>query len=163
PREEVLMAAFLQVTRQQRKTVAWVVGHGEGDLNDVDRQRGFSTARAMLEQEYYEVQPVSLLADEVPLETAVLVIAGPQKDFLPDELAVLDRYLQRPGHALLMLDPMRAPELAHFLHRYDLDLSPDVVMDPSARLYGGEHLTMEIPIERGEHPILAPLESPPLF
>jgi ABC-type uncharacterized transport system involved in gliding motility auxiliary subunit len=163
PREEVLMAAFLQVTRQQRKTVAWVIGHGEGDLNDVDRQRGFSTARALLEQEYYEVQPVSLLADEVPPETAVLVIAGPQKDFLPDELAALDRYLQRPGHALLMLDPMRAPELAHFLHRYYLDLSPDVVMDPSARLYGGEQLTMEVPIERGEHPILGPLESPPLF
>src|SRR5438105_14409705 len=81
PREEVLMAALLQVTRQQRKTVGWVVGHGEGDLANIDRHRGFSTVRALLEQEYYEVRPVSLIGDEVPPETSVLVIAGPQKDF----------------------------------------------------------------------------------
>ncbi len=163
PREEVLMAAILQVTRQQRKTVSWVVGHGEGDLNDIDRHRGFSTARALLEQEYYELRPISLIGDEVPLETAVVVIAGPQKDFLAEEIAALDRHLQRPGQALILLDPLRAPELAQFLRRYYVDLGPDVVVDPGARLYGGEYLTMQVGIERGEHPILAPLEAPPLF
>src|SRR5439155_12632893 len=121
PREEVLMAALLQVTRQQRKTVGWVVGHGEGDLNSTDRRDGCSTARAVLEQEYYDVRPVSLIGDEVPVGVDVLVIAGPQKSFLPDELAVLDRYLQRPGQALVLLDPLRASELAAFLRRYSLD------------------------------------------
>jgi ABC-type uncharacterized transport system involved in gliding motility auxiliary subunit len=163
PREEVLMAAILQVTRQQRKTVGWVMGHGEGDLANVDRHRGFSTVRALLEQEYYEVRPVSLIGDEVPPETNVLVIAGPQKDFLPEELPVLDRYLQRPGQALVLLDPMRAPELAAFLHQYDVALSPDVVVDPAARLYGGEYLTMQVAFERGQHPVLGPLDAPPLF
>jgi ABC-type uncharacterized transport system involved in gliding motility auxiliary subunit len=163
PREEVLMAALLQVTRQQRKTVGWVVGHGEGDPNNSDRREGFSTARAVLEQEYYEVRPVSLIGEEVPVEVDVLVIAGPEKSFLPDELAVLDRYLQRPGQAFVMLDPLRAPELAAFLHRYDLDLPPDLVIDPEARLYGGEFLTMQVQIERGEHPVLGPLDAPPLF
>src|SRR5206468_601694 len=137
PREEVLMAALLQVTRQQRKTVGWVLGHGEGDLASGDRREGFSTARAVLEQEYYEVRPVSLIGDEVPVETDVLVIAGPRKSFLPEELAVLDRYLQRPGRALVMLDPLRAPELAAHLHQYYVSLPPDVVVDPEARLYGG--------------------------
>ncbi len=59
---QVLIAAVLQVTRQQRKTVAWIVGHGEGDPTSNDRQRGFATARAFLENEYYEVVPISLLA-----------------------------------------------------------------------------------------------------
>jgi len=163
PREEVLMAALLQVTRQQRKTVGWVVGHGEGDPNSADRRDGFSTARAVLEQEYYEVRPVSLIGDEVPVGIDVLVVAGPQKSFLPDELAALDRYLQRPGQALVMLDPLRAPELAAFLRRYSLDLPPDVVIDPEARLYGGELLTMQIQLNRGDHPILGPLDAPPLF
>jgi len=163
PREEVLMAALLQVTRQQRKTVAWVLGHGEGDLNNTDRRDGFSTARAVLEQEYYEVRPVSLIGDEVPVETDVLIIAGPDKGFLPDELAVLDRYLQRPGQAFIMIDPLRAPELAAFLTRYDVGLPPDVVIDPEARLYGGEFLTMQLQLDQGEHPILAPLDAPPLF
>ena len=163
PREEVLLAALLQVTRQERKVVGWVVGHGEGDLVDTDRHRGSSTARALLEQEYFDVRPVTLIGDEVPVEVTVLVIAGPQKDFLTEELGALDRYLQRPGQALFMLDPLRVPELAHFLRRYAVDLPPDVVVDPAARLYGGEFLTMQIPIERSGHPILAPLDASPLF
>lgn len=163
PREEVLMAALLQVTRQQRKTIGVVVGHGEGDFDDTDRHRGFSTARAFLEQEYYEVRPVSLLGDEVPPETNVLLIAGPAKDFLPEELAALDRYVQRPGQALVLLDPLRAPELAAYLRRYGVDLRPDVVLDPESRLSGGESLTIRLPLDRGAHPILEPLDAPPLF
>ena len=163
PREEVLMAALLQVTRQQRKTVGWVVGHGEGALDETARDRGYSVARALLEQEYYEVRPISLIGDEVPPEVAVLIIAGPSKGYLPEELATLDRYLQRPGQALVMLDPFRAPELAAFLRRYDVDLPPDVVLDPGSRLHGGEYLTMQIGMRRGEHPIIGPLDAPPLF
>jgi ABC-type uncharacterized transport system involved in gliding motility auxiliary subunit len=89
------------------------------------------------------------------------VIAGPQKDFLAEELAALDRYLQRPGQALVMIDPQRAPELTTFLRKYYVDLRPEVVADPGARLYGGEYLTMEV--ERGSHPILLPLDAAPLF
>ncbi len=163
PAEEVLMAALLQVTRQERKVIGVVIGHGEGDFNATDRRRGFSTARVLLEQEYYEVRPVSLLGDEVALETNVLVVAGPQKDFMPEELAALDRYLQRPGQLLVALDPFRAPELTAFLRRYGIALRDDIVVDPSARLYGGEYLTMQVPIEREAHPILGPLDAPPLF
>jgi ABC-type uncharacterized transport system involved in gliding motility auxiliary subunit len=103
------------------------------------------------------------MADEVPVGISVLVIAGPQKDFLPEELGALDRYLQRPGQALILLDPLRAPELAYFLRRYDLDLPPDVVVDPAARLYGGEFVTMQVQLDRAAHPIVAPLDAPPLF
>src|SRR5262249_7931287 len=158
PREEVLMAALLQVTRQQRKTVGWIVGHGEGDLNDADRRGGFSTARAGLEQEDYEGRPGSPIGDAVPVEVDGLVIGGREKGFLPEELAALDRYLQRPGQAFVMLDPLRAPELAAFLHGYSLALPPDVVIDPEARLYGGELLTMEVQTARAEHPVVGPLD-----
>lgn len=163
PREEVLMAALLQVTRQHRKTVGWVMGHGEGDITETDRRRGYSKARVLLEQEYYDLRPVSLIVDEVPVEVSVLVIAGPEKDFLPEELGALERYLQRPGQVLVMLDPLRASELVALLRRYDVDLSPDVVVDPAARLYGGEFVTMQVQFERRDHPIVAPLDAPPLF
>jgi ABC-type uncharacterized transport system involved in gliding motility auxiliary subunit len=163
PREEVLIAAILQVTRQERRTVGWVLGHGEGDLASIDRRRGYSTARRALESEYYEVVPVSLMGGDVPVGTSTLVIAGPSKDFLPEELAALDRYLQRPGRALVMVDPHQAPSLAAFLERYHVRLGPDVVVDPDARLYGGEYVTMQLGYDRGAHPILSPLTAAPLF
>lgn len=163
PREEILVAAVLQVTRQHRRTVAWIVGHGEGDPTSNDRRRGYSTARAFLENEYYEVTPVSLLGDDVPVGTAVAVVAGPAKDFLPEELDALERYLDRPGNALVMLDPLRTPELARRLERFQVRLPPQLVVDPRARLFGGEYLTMQVRPASQAHPILAPLEAPPLF
>jgi ABC-type uncharacterized transport system involved in gliding motility auxiliary subunit len=163
PREETLVAAVLQVTRQQRKTVAWVTGHGEGDPMSTARSGGYATARTFLEQEYYEVTPVSLLSDDVPVGTAVLAIVGPQKDFLPEELAAVDRYLQRPGNAVVLLDPQRAPALANFLGQYRFALPDDVVVEPAARLYGGEYLTMQVGYDRRAHPIVGALAAPPLF
>jgi ABC-type uncharacterized transport system involved in gliding motility auxiliary subunit len=164
PREEILVAAILQVTRQQRRTVGWVTGHGEGDLVSTDRTTGYALARAFLEQQYYEVVPVSLLADEVPVGVDVLAIMGPKKDFLPEELAAFDRFLQRPGHALVLLDPGRAPALAKLVgERYHLGLPDDVVVDPGARLYGGEYVTMQVQVDRRTHPIAAGIDAPPLF
>jgi ABC-type uncharacterized transport system involved in gliding motility auxiliary subunit len=163
PNEDVLVAGILQVTRQERRTIGWVLGHGEGDLTSTERRRGYSTARRVLEQEYYEVMPVSLMSGEVPVGTSALVIVGPQKDLLPEELAALGRYLDRPGRLLVLLDPFMAPGLAAFLDRYALRLSPDIVVDPEARLYGGEHLTLQLHYDVGSHPIIAPLTAAPLF
>ena len=163
PQEDVLIAAILQVTRQDRRTIGWVLGHGEGDLTSIDRHHGYSTARRVLENEYYDVVPVSLLGGEVPVGTSVLVIAGPTKDYLPEELAALDRYLQRPGQVLVMLDPYQAPALAAFFDRYHVRFGRDVVVDPDARLDGGEYLTMQLAYTPGAHPILAPLTAAPLF
>src|SRR5581483_11927496 len=125
PSEEAFLGALLHVTRQQRKTVGWLVGNGEGDPTSTDRYRGYSTARRLLENEDYDVRAGSLIGDEVPPETTVLVIAGPKRDPLPEELAALDRYLQRPGQALVLLDAVRTPELAHFLHRYWVEVGDD--------------------------------------
>ncbi|MGH7895685.1 MAG: GldG family protein [Candidatus Binatia bacterium] len=163
PREEVMIAAMLQVTRQERKTIGWLMGHGEGDLADTNRHRGYSTARRVLEEEYYEVVPVSLVGGEVPLGTVTLVIAGPAKDLLPEELAALDRYLQRPGQVFVLVDPGQAPALAGLLERYHLRVGRDLVVDPDERLYGGEYLTMQLRFDAEAHPILAPLTAPPLF
>jgi ABC-type uncharacterized transport system involved in gliding motility auxiliary subunit len=163
PHEEILIAAILQVTRQERRTIGWVLGHGEGDLTSIDRHRGYSTARRVLENEYYDVVPVSLLGGDVPVGVSALVVAGPSKDFLPEELAALDRYLQRPGQLLALLDPHQAPALVAFLERYHLRLGRDVVVDPDARLYGGEYLTMELEYDRAAHPVLASLTAAPLF
>lgn len=128
-----------------------------------ERGRGYASARTFLEQEDYEVVPVSLLSDEVPVGTAVVLVVGPQKDFLPEELAALDRYLQRPGNALVLLAPHQAPTLASFLGQYRVALPDEVVVDPAARLYGGEYLTMQVDYDRRAHPILGPLAAPPLF
>jgi ABC-type uncharacterized transport system involved in gliding motility auxiliary subunit len=163
PREETLLAGLLALTRPTPRTLAWVMGHGEGDLESRDRRRGFERLHRELSEEQYQVRPVTLGAEGIPAEVDAVVIAGPQEDFLTEELAVLNGYLQRPGRAVVLLDPLKAPELARFLERYDVHLDDEVAVDPSGRLYGGEALTMRLVTGDRTHAITAPLAAPPLF
>jgi hypothetical protein len=144
PTEESLLAGLLAVTRPTPRRLAWVVGHGEGDIESTERQTGYARIRRLLTEEQYLVRPTTLGIDGIPEDTDAVVIAGPKQDFLAEELAVLNGYLQRPGRAVIMLDPLKAPELSRALSRYQVELDDEIVVDPSGRLYGGEWLTMRL-------------------
>jgi ABC-type uncharacterized transport system involved in gliding motility auxiliary subunit len=164
PREDLLMEAILQVTRPARKVVYCLTGHGEQDLDNTDRDRGYSAVRLALRSEFYEVQPLSLLREAgVPADASVVLIAGPRKDLLTAELLKLGAYIERGGSLLIMLDPQSAPSLSTFLDRYGVTVSDEVVVDPENRLFAGDYLTMTVPGLSERHPVSAALKAPPLF
>lgn len=145
-RSELLIPALLQISAESAKHIYLTVGHGERDLFSPDRNSGFSQLRGLLEQNNYQIDNVSLFAGGVPDDARVLISLGPEKDFLPEELAELAKYLARGGHYLLMLDPYGSPSLAKFLTQYHLDFTDKVVVDPAYRLTSGEILTTRIPL-----------------
>ncbi len=149
-RWDILIPAILQVSSEQSKHVYLTIGHGERDLFSADRNSGFSQFRAILEQNNYQIDNVSLFAGGVPDDARVLISVGPQKDFLPEELAELSKYLTRGGHYLVMLDPFGSPSLVKFLQQYHIDFTDKVIVDPAYRLTSGEILTTRIPL-RDEH------------
>jgi ABC-type uncharacterized transport system involved in gliding motility auxiliary subunit len=164
PREDLLIAAILQVTRPTAKVVYFLTGHGEQDPNDSDREHGYSGAANALRREFYDVRTLSLLGEgPVPPDASVVVIAGARKDLLPAELAKLGAYVERGGAWLIMLDPQTAPSLDAFLSRYGVQARGDVIVDPENRLFAGDYLTMTVPGLSDRHPVSAGLKSPPLF
>ena len=115
-REEILMAALLQVTRDYEKNVYMLTGHGEHDMTDSDRNKGYTTFHNVLEQEFYHVKPLSLFGhDEIPKDAATIIIAGPRRDMLPEEALKLDRYLRAGGSLLVMVDPGDSPSMTALL------------------------------------------------
>jgi ABC-type uncharacterized transport system involved in gliding motility auxiliary subunit len=118
------------VTRAGERTVYVVTGHGEKDTGGGDRD-GYQAARAGLEAQGYAVRAVSLLGGSaIPGDCAVLVVAGPRRDYLSDEVASVDHYLREGGAALFMLDPQfDVPLLAGLLTRYHLSLVDAMVLD----------------------------------
>jgi len=104
---------LLRLVRTKR--VAYMtVGHGE--LNDTVSEAdlaqkglgGVDAMRSLLGLLNYEVMNLSLttgLGRDVPTDAAVVLVLGPRRSFLPEELAVLDRYLARGGSLLLALQP----------------------------------------------------------
>ena len=78
--EQDITNALIKVTRDGKKTVCFVEGEGERDIDDRG-ERGYSGAKAALAKSQYETKKVLLLREgTVPADCTVVVVAGPEKD-----------------------------------------------------------------------------------
>jgi gliding motility-associatede transport system auxiliary component len=162
-RSDELIPAVLQISAQANKHIYFTIGHGERDLFNSDRSLGYSGWRGQLEQNNYQIDNVSLFASGVPDDAKVVVSLGPQKDFLPEELAALAKYLGHGGHYVAIIDPYGSPTLVEFLKKYYLDFIPQVVVDPAYRLTAGEILTTQIPLRSETNPMSRSMTAPAVF
>ena len=159
-RSELLIPALLQISHASNKHIYFTVGHGERDLFDTDRTLGYSQWRGLLEQNNYQIDNVSLFAGGVPDDATIVVSLGPRKDFLPEELASLAKYLAKGGHYIAFIDPYGSASLVTFLKKYYMDFLDQVVVDPAYRLSQGEILTTQIPLYSRDNPMTKAMTAP---
>lgn len=102
--------AFMKVARGAR--VAYLtVGHGEMNESSgpsADPLASVALVKEQITRQNYKAQSLGLkdgLGREVPDDAAMVIVLGPKEPFLDEELAALDRYLQRGGSLLLALHP----------------------------------------------------------
>jgi ABC-type uncharacterized transport system involved in gliding motility auxiliary subunit len=89
---------------------------------------------------------------QVPEDAALLVIAGPQKPLLKEEIASLNAYLKTGGKVLALVDPFQNGGLQDFVKEYGLELREDIVIDKLSRVFGGSYL-MPVVTQYGESKI----------
>ncbi|HET7841280.1 MAG TPA: GldG family protein [Terriglobia bacterium] len=157
--EEGVTNALIRVLKGE-KSVYFLQGHGERNL-DGSEGSDFSEIKSALGNENYQVKTLVLLEkNEIPTDASVVVLAGPQKDYLPPEIDTLRSFLAKGGRALFMLDPgHELPNLAKLLEGWNVTPRNDLVVDmnPVARLFGTTP-TMPLIIKYGENPIVDPLK-----
>ncbi len=164
PSEALLMGALLAVTRDRERLVYFVTGHGERSPEDGDRKVGMSVAKSALEDDQFVVRTLPLVRTEsVPIDTTVLVIAGPRKNSLPGEVTQVEEYLQRGGNLLLLIDPETPASFAGLAAGLGVLAQPDrVVVDPERQLAGGEGVTVMIADLLSSFLVSGTLEAPPV-
>lgn len=143
--EEKLTNGLLKLTREGKRTIYVIQGHGEHDLAGTERP-GFSEAKSALEKANYEVKPLALARQAaVPDDAKVVIIAGPRNDFFPPELDALDTYLGKGGKLLVMVNPFQAEGMKRWIGKYGVDLGDNLVVEqnPIGRLFG---IGPEVPI-----------------
>jgi len=141
PSEETITNAIIKVTRATQQTVCFVEGHGEPDPDATDDARGLSQAKLGLTNENYAVRKILLASMEnVPDDCSVLVVAGPQRPYLPQELDAVERYLEGGHSALFLLPPRHAGQFTPFLAKWGVKVGDDVVVDQVVRLFQGPAL-----------------------
>lgn len=150
--EEAVTNALVKVSRDSKKKVYFVTGHGEHGLDDAGKS-GYSEAKAALEEENYLVEPLLLARSKaVPDDAEVVVAAGPQADLLPEEVELLKAYQGRGGKLLVLVDPGELPRLAGFLKERGLELAADTLVDRMSRLFGADAL-MPVVTQYTSHPV----------
>ena len=67
-----------------------------------------------------------------PDDTAVLVVAGPRRSLLSNELDILKEYLRNNGRILILLNPDPPAELRQLLAEWWLDIEGGTLIDPTS-------------------------------
>ena len=137
--EEDVTNALIKATRAAKKVIYFLEGHGEESVEEAG-DNGFATVKTELEKLGYEVKKQILaLADRFPRDCALLVVPGPQKDFLPNEYETIRTYLKDGGRVFFLVDPETATTLPAFLAEYGFKLENDIIVDTVSRLLGGDY------------------------
>ena len=166
PSEENLTNAIIKLTRSGSQTVCVLDGHDEPDIDDQQGARGYAQLKKALEDETYQVKKVLLpTLGKVPDDCSIVLVAGPTRPFLAQELPLLDAYIKRGGRMLLLLSPQHAQEFVALLAPYGVALGNDVVVDQVVRLFQGPALGLAPLVETydPEHEITKALKGRTIF
>ena len=167
--EEGITGAFIRDLKNTTRTVCFVTGSGEHQIDDSGRS-GYSQFKDLLGKDDYTAKSIDLLQKaEVPGDCTVLVVAGPTGDYQQPEVDAIKKYVEAGGRALLMLDPplkMGRSEIADndaltaVLKDWGVTLDKDLILDmnPIGQLAGlGPQVALVTSYD--SHPIVSEMKG----
>lgn len=142
--EQSLTNALQALARGSERWVVFAQGHGERDLvgqrnHDLGQfgeqlnRRGFRTQTLLLSQ-----------TAAIPDNTALLVIASPEADWLGGEVAIVREYLRRGGNLLLLTEPGGQHGLEPVLNQLGVGIHPGTIVDPTTLKLGLDNAAMTL-------------------
>jgi len=136
--EEGITGAFIRDLKGNTRTVCFVTGSGEHQVDNSDRE-GLSHFKELLAKDNYESKTVDLLQKaEVPGDCTTLVVAGPTRNYEQPEVEAIKKYVEDGGRALLMVDPPLKlghseiadnDELTKLLQSWGVTVQKDLILD----------------------------------
>ncbi|MBI4817220.1 MAG: Gldg family protein [Deltaproteobacteria bacterium] len=107
-----LAKSLIKVTRG--KSVAYFTnGHGErslGTLEKDDTRSPVGLLKKNLEANQYEIKPLGIaegLSNKVPDDASIILILGPEKPFMPEEIAALEQGIAKGARVFIALEAER--------------------------------------------------------
>jgi ABC-type uncharacterized transport system involved in gliding motility auxiliary subunit len=145
--EEGITGAFIRDLKSSTRTVCFVSGSGEHQIDDSSRE-GLSRFKDLLSKDNYDTKTISLLQQpDVPNDCTTLVVAGPTRNYETPEVDAIKKYVESGGRAFFMLDaPLKQGReeiadndaLANLLENWGVAPQKDLILDlnPIGQLVG---------------------------
>jgi ABC-type uncharacterized transport system involved in gliding motility auxiliary subunit len=162
--EQAFANVLMRLVRGADRFVMWLDGHGERKL-DGRANHDLGEFGRQLEHKGFRLNSVNLaLAQEVPANAALLVIASPQADLLPAEVQKVRRHVAGGGNLLWLIDPEPLRGLAPIAEMLGLVLTPGTVVDPlAAQLNAPAAFAVGVAAGYGRHPVTMALDRNTVF
>jgi ABC-type uncharacterized transport system involved in gliding motility auxiliary subunit len=134
--EEGLTNALQRLSRNGDRWLIFLDGHGErkpqGIANHDLQQWG-----QHLVNKGFKTQSHNLAQNpQLPDNTRVLVIAGPQADLLPGEVKIISEYVEAGGNLLWLTDPGSQHGLEPLAKQLGIQFQAGMIVDPTTRVLG---------------------------
>jgi ABC-type uncharacterized transport system involved in gliding motility auxiliary subunit len=145
--EEGITGAFIRDLKGTTRTVCFVTGSGEHQIDNTERD-GLSHFKDLLARDEYQAKSIDLLQTAaVPADCTTVVIAGPTHDYQQPEVDAITHYVEAGGRAFFMLDPpiqfgssaiAANDALTSVLESWGVTLDKDMILDlnPVGQLAG---------------------------
>lgn len=130
--EQDLTNLLLRLVRSSERLVVYLDGHGERKL-DGHTNQDLGDFGAQLTSKGFKIGSVNLaVAQDLPANASVIVIAGPRVNLLPGEVNRIKQYLDRGGNLLWLADSDSLRGMSPVAELLGLNLIDGVVLDPRA-------------------------------
>jgi len=137
--ETEITGAIIRDLKTTTRTVCFVSGSGEHQIDDTQRN-GFSRLKDILAKDQYASKSVSLLEKaEIPADCTVVVIGGPQSEYVQPAVDAIKKYVEQGGRAMILLDaPLKFGRptadntaLTDLLQSWGVSMDKDLLLDMS--------------------------------
>ncbi len=160
--EQNLLNALIRLSRTSSAVAYWLDGHGERKLDGVANHDLGEFGR-QLQMKGYRLSSLNLsIAQSVPRNAALLIIASPQIDLQEAEVAKLRAYVEAGGNLLWLIDPAPLRGLEPVAEFLGLVLTPGTVVDPTIKPRSGPP-TLAVGAHYARHPITGAFRLNTLF
>jgi ABC-type uncharacterized transport system involved in gliding motility auxiliary subunit len=160
--EQNFANAVMRLLRGADSLVLWLDGHGERKLDGIANHDLGEFGR-QLRQRGLRLASVNLaLAQEVPANAALLIIASPQADLQAGEVVKIRRFIEQGGNVLWLIDPEPLHGLQPLAESLGLVLTPGTIIDLTLKPRAGPPV-FAVASSYGRHPITGGFDLNTIF
>jgi ABC-type uncharacterized transport system involved in gliding motility auxiliary subunit len=161
--EQHISNAIQRLVQRGERWIVTITGHGERRLTG---QANFDLGGfgAELKRRGYRLQSQNLTSTpELPENTGLLLIAGPQTDYLPAEVALVLAYLKRGGNLLWLGDPGGSQGLEPLAQIIGVTRLPGTIVDANGAQLGLDDPSIALITRYPDHPAVRGFDLIALF
>jgi ABC-type uncharacterized transport system involved in gliding motility auxiliary subunit len=136
--EQEMTNLLVRLSRSNQRPVMYLDGHGERNLLGVKNHDIGEFGKQLESKGFKFANPDLTIAQDVPSNGSMLVIASPQVNVSEVEVAKIKAYLEAGGNLLWLLDDNNLRGLEPVAEYLGLKVSPGMVIDTTAAQYGAD-------------------------